>query len=49
MYARHQSLEAVYAKDWANVQNHMTRGLGVSPRPWSELVDPADLAVARWY
>jgi hypothetical protein len=49
MYARHRSLEAVYAQDWANVENHMTRGLGVSPRPWSELVDPADLSVARWY
>jgi hypothetical protein len=49
MYARYRSFEAVYAQDWPNVENHITRSLGVAPRPWTELVEPADLAVARWY
>jgi hypothetical protein len=49
MYARYRSFEAVYAQKWDAVDNHLTRDIGVSPRPWSELVDPVDQPVARWY
>jgi hypothetical protein len=49
--ARHRSLDAVYESRWDQVENlsKSKRPLGVTPRPWEELVTPADASVARWY
>jgi hypothetical protein len=52
MRPRWRSLDAVYRRDWANVENYApppAPPFGVAPRPWTELVEPADAVVARWY
>jgi len=52
MSARFRSIEAVYTQDWAAVEMGMTEGIrrpSVVPRPWTELVEPEDAHVARWY
>jgi hypothetical protein len=52
MRPRWRSLDAVYRQDWANVENYApppAPPVGVSPRPWGELVAPEDAVVARWY
>jgi len=48
---RHGTLDAVYARRWSEVASLRRQGLdlGVSPRPWTQLVDPADATYARWY
>jgi hypothetical protein len=48
---RYQTLGHVYSQRWDLVENLRRRGrrVGVEPRPWSELVDPADRDFARWY
>jgi hypothetical protein len=51
MLPRYRSLEAVYAGRWEEVENFMPgrERFGVELHDWSELVDPADRRVARWY
>lgn len=48
---RWRHLDAVYEGRWEAVARVTPRGaaLGVDPRPWADLVDPADATVARWY
>jgi hypothetical protein len=48
---RWATLDHVYAQDWAHVGWPTPRGhrSGVTPRPWTSLVSPADASVARWY
>jgi hypothetical protein len=49
MLPRYRSLEAVYSQRWDQVENFMPgKGLGVELHPWTELVEPADQAMARW-
>lgn len=50
MLPRYRSLAAVYEQRWDDVENFMPgKGRGVSLRPWTELVEPADRVVKRWY
>jgi hypothetical protein len=52
MSARFRSLEAVYAQDWDAVERGVTEGTRrpqPEPVPWTELVQPEDVHVARWY
>jgi hypothetical protein len=48
---RWRSLDAVYEGRWDEVPRVTARGhaAGVHPRPWPEVVGPADAVVARWY
>jgi hypothetical protein len=48
---RSQTLGHVYAQRWDQVENLRRRGrrLGVDLTPWTELVEPADRDVKRWY
>lgn len=48
---RLRAIEAVYEGRWAEVPRpgaHHPK-LGVQPRPWAELVSPADATFKRWY
>ena len=52
MAMRLGSLEAVYAQDWRQVEMELVgdcRRPHVEPLPWTELVDPEDTSVKRWY
>jgi hypothetical protein len=51
MVPRFQTLDAVYRGDWANVRNYRFDGEFTVARPiaWSQLANPDDLAVKRWY
>lgn len=51
MLPRFRSLEAVYARRWDEVENFMPGrpDHGVTLVPWTDLVDPGDTEVARWY
>src|SRR5262252_1987258 len=61
MLAGLKSLDAVYCQDWASVQNFIALdpmyntlnprppAVGVSLRPWTELVESEQQHVARWY
>lgn len=52
MRPRWRSLDAVYRRDWASVENYApppAPPVGVSLRPWPDVVSPADACVARWY
>jgi hypothetical protein len=51
MSKRYRTLDRVYAREWAHVENLRRRGatVGVDPRPWTTAVEPADALVARWY
>ena len=56
---RFRSMDAVYAKEWAKVENFIALdplnkivnapAVGVHPRLWSEAVEPWHQAVLRWY
>lgn len=47
--ARYESIDAIYRGEWAKVVHFHTGTEGVHPRPWTELVDPGDESVDRWY
>jgi len=52
MSARFRSLEAVYAHDWQAVEMGVTEGTRrpqPEPLPWTALVEPEHVRVARWY
>jgi hypothetical protein len=51
MVPRFQTLDAVYRGDWAQVRNYRIDGKhsGAQPVPWSEVADPGDTDVQRWY
>jgi len=52
MSARFRSLEAVYAQDWNAVEMGVTEGTRrpqPEPVPWTELVGPQHVEIARWY
>lgn len=51
MSKRARTLDHVYGQVWAKVENLSRKGprLGVSPTPWTDLVDPEDTVSARWY
>ncbi|HWM21885.1 MAG TPA: glycosyltransferase family 2 protein [Ilumatobacteraceae bacterium] len=51
MSKRYRTLEHVYAREWARIENLRRAGntLGVVLRPWCDAVDPADAQFARWY
>lgn len=51
MSKRARTLDHVYAQNWSEVENLRRKGrrVGVSPRPWSELVPPGHASSARWY
>ena len=50
MLPRYRSLEAVYAQRWDEVENFVPgKRVGVTLTPWTDLVDPADHVIARWY
>ncbi len=61
MLARFRSLDAVYTQDWAKVENFVVLdpmyymldspppALGVSLRPWTEVVEAEHQHVLRWY
>jgi hypothetical protein len=46
---RLDDLDAVYRADWARVHVDGADELGVTLRPFAELVEPADAAIPRWY
>jgi hypothetical protein len=48
---RYRTVDNVYARRWDMVENLRRRGrrVGVEPRPWTDLVEPADRDFARWY
>jgi hypothetical protein len=49
IWPRYQSLDAVYRQDWSEVIDFIKGEKGVHLRPWTELVDPSDIEIARWY
>jgi hypothetical protein len=59
MLTRFHSLDAVYAQNWAKVENFVALdpvnatvkapASGVNPKPWSEMVEPEHQPIARWY
>jgi hypothetical protein len=51
MSKRYRTLEHVYARDWAKIENLRRAGnpLGVELQRWDDAVDPLDAYVARWY
>lgn len=51
MSKRFRTLEQVYARDWARIENlrRSGDGVGVDPRPWPDRVPAVDVPVARWY
>ena len=59
MLTRFRSMDAVYAQDWAGVENFIARDpmnavvkapvAGVQPKPWSEIVATEHQRVFRWY
>jgi hypothetical protein len=59
MLTRFRSLDAVYAQDWARVENFIAldpmnivlkaSAAGVQPKPWGEIVAAEHQPVFRWY
>jgi len=59
MLTRFRCLDAVYARDWAKVENFIALDplnnvlnaptSGVDPKPWCEMVEPEHQPVLRWY
>jgi hypothetical protein len=51
MVPRFETLDAVYAGDWARVRNYRADGrfATADPVPWNSLVSPADAVSKRWY
>jgi glycosyltransferase involved in cell wall biosynthesis len=59
MLTRFRSLDAVYAQDWARVENFIALDplntllkapvAGVQPKPWVEIVETEHQPVFRWY
>ena len=59
MLTRFRSVDAVYAQDWARVENFITLdplntlmkapGTGVQPKTWGEIVETEHQPVFRWY
>jgi hypothetical protein len=52
MAVRRRSVEAVYAHDWSKVEMTLVAGCRrprVEPLHWTELVEPEDIPVKRWY
>ena len=52
MMQRFRTLDAVYDHDWRHVDMRLTRDCRrprEEPVPWTQLVEPDDVPVARWY
>lgn len=51
MSKRARTLDHVYGQSWSEVENLRRKGrrVGVAPKSWTELVDPAHAVSARWY
>jgi hypothetical protein len=43
IWARYQSMDAVYRQNWAEVIDFLTGAKGVHPRPWTEVAEPGHL------
>jgi Glycosyl transferase family 2 len=49
IWPRYKSLDAVYRQEWSEVIDFISGTKGVQLRPWTQLVEPDDIPIARWY